>query len=314
MKTTTSTISITSCLSVAVLLGVAAVARAQPESLESSFSDHSLLAAFPDSEIIAVEFEEDINYRIVLGSLQRTRGQVVPEASERLRGDVTKITYEISQEFTGEDVYQFFREQIQEKNYAELFTCIGSACGSSNYWANDIFRNRILYGPERNQYYLAMQTDFGLETDPYIALYIITRGNRRIYAYVEIVEGGGSLTPVNAINTRALLASLREQGSIVLPGISFLGDNQLTEGVDLSYVVDLLQSDLSLQVYLVSHLGGNQPLQILMQRSASRARFLRQQLIELGIGADRMDAQGVGPLAPVCAATNCSERVELVLQ
>lgn len=309
-----NTIYVTSCLAVAMLLAVAAVARAQPELFNSGFNDHPLLAAFPDSEIIAVEFEEDINYRIVLGSLQRTRGLVVPENAERLRGDVTKITYEISQEFSGEDAYQFFREQMQEKNYTELFTCTGSACGSSNYWANDIFRNRILYGPERNQYYLVMKAESGLQTDPYIAIYIITRGNRRIYAYVEIVEVGGSLTLVKIINTEALLASLREQGSIVLPGISFLGDNQLAEEVDLSYVVDMLQSDQSLQVYLVSHLGGNQPLQILMQRTASRARFLRQRLIDLGIGADRIDARGVGPLAPACAVENCSERVELVLQ
>jgi len=66
--------------------------------------DHPLIQGFPDSEINETEFGEDVNYRVVLGSLQRTRGLVVPEDSERLRGDVTKLTYEISPEFTGNDV------------------------------------------------------------------------------------------------------------------------------------------------------------------------------------------------------------------
>lgn len=159
-----------------------------------------------------------------------------------------------------------------------------------------------------------MSTNMGLETDPYIALYIITRGNRRIYAYLEIVEVGGSLSPLDIINTEGLLATLRERGSIVLPGISFTDDNQLGAETDLSYIVEMLQSDTSLQVYLVSHLGGDEPLQSLMQRSAARASYLTQQLINAGLGRERISAQGVGPLAPVCAASNCNERIEMVLQ
>ena len=71
--------------------------------------------------IASVEFDEDINYRLVLSSLQRTRGLVSSEISERLRGDVTKIVYEVSEEFNGQDVYDFFREQLQERNYLFRF-------------------------------------------------------------------------------------------------------------------------------------------------------------------------------------------------
>ena len=116
-------------------------------------ADHPLIDRFPDSRISDLEFEPDSNYRLILGSLARTRGVVVPGESERLRGDVTRIIYEISEEFNGEDVYQYFQEQIQDKGYDVLFSCTGRDCGSSVYWANDIFQNRVLYGPERNQYY-----------------------------------------------------------------------------------------------------------------------------------------------------------------
>jgi len=131
-------------LSASLLMVFASVVSAQA-------TDHPLISGFPDSEIISAEFESDSNYSLVLGRLQRSRGVVIPENSERLRGDVTRLIYEISLEFNGEDVQQFFQEQFAERGYEQLFNCAGRECGSSNYWANDIFRKRVLYGPERNQ-------------------------------------------------------------------------------------------------------------------------------------------------------------------
>ena len=228
-------------------LGVSAFAQLAGVSV--NYNDHPLFDRFPDSEIISVEFDEDVNYRLVLSGLQRTRGLVTPESSERLRGDVTKIVYEVSQEFTGEDVYNFFQQQLQERNYTDLFTCSGRGCGSSNYWANDIFGNRILYGPERNQYYLAVRADNGLETSPHLALYIITRGNRRIYAYLEIIEVGGAKTRIDIIETNELLAILREQGSVIAPSLNFIADNQLTIESDLAPIANMLETDTSLNIY-----------------------------------------------------------------
>ena len=281
---------------------------------QHSGSDHPLLSRFPDSEIVSVEFDEDINYRLILSGLQRTRGLVIPDESERLRGDVTRIVYDVPQEFSGEDVYRFFREQMQERNYVELFTCSGRGCGSSNYWANDIFRNRILYGPELNQYYLAMRADNGAETPPHLAVYIITRGNRRIYAYVEIIEVGGAQTRLDIIDSNILLETLQDSGALIIPDISFTPDDVLTGDSELQLVANLLRNNPQLAVYIVAHLGGDEALEVLMNRSLLRAEFLRRRLMDLGIDGQRLDARGVGPLAPGCNADDCIDRIELVLQ
>ena len=90
---------------------------------------------------------------------------------------------------------RFIRRQLTAKNYEVLYSCGGRECGSSNYWANDIFRNRILYGPERNQYFIAFRANPALEESPYFSVYIITRVNRKIYAYIEIVEPAGTEEP-----------------------------------------------------------------------------------------------------------------------
>jgi hypothetical protein len=101
---------------------------------------------------------------------------------------------------------------------------------------------------------------------------------------------------------------------VVLPAIVFSADRQLASDTDLSYIVEMLQADTSLRVYLVAHLGGSEALPVLMQRSSLRADYLTQQLINLGISSDRISAQGVGPLVPMCSTENCTDRIELVLQ
>lgn len=321
---------------VILLVGFPLVSAAQSQDVVVGFTDHSLFSGFADSKIIERKLRRDINYRIILGALERIRGEVIPEDSERLRGDVTQITYEVSQEFTSEDVRAFFQEQLTAKNYELLYSCEGRECGSSNYWANDIFRNRILYGPERNQHFMAFRANPGLENDPYFSLYIITRVNRRIYAYLEIIEPGGTQEPeqiaavaetaavieelqnseqINSAVDPDLLETLREQGSVIVPAFRFQSNDRLAAPADVGLLVSALNADPSLSVYVVAHMKvEGQSLQVLMQRSAARANSVRQALIAGGIDAQRIEAAGVGPLAPNCASGNCDERIEIVLR
>jgi len=316
---------------VILLVGFPSVRAAQSEVVVG-FTDHTLIAGFADSEIIDRELQRDINYRIILGALERVRGEVIPEDSKRLRGDVTKITYEVSQEFTGGDVYAFYQEQLTAKNHEVLYSCGGRECGSSNYWANDIFRNRILYGPERNQHFIAFRANPALEESPYFSVYIITRVNRKIYAYVEIVEPAGTEEPeqiavtveieepeipeqLSGVAGSNFLQRLQDQGSVILPPVSFQSNDGLAGAADVESLVSALNSDQELSVYVVAHLKQDgQSLQELMERSLVRANSLRQALIAAGIDARRIEAAGVGPLAPSCANGDCAERIEIVLR
>jgi len=292
-------------LSASLLMVFASVVSAQA-------TDHPLISGFPDSEIISAEFESDSNYSLVLGRLQRSRGVVIPENSERLRGDVTRLIYEISLEFNGEDVQQFFQEQFAERGYEQLFNCAGRECGSSNYWANDIFRNRVLYGPERNQYFTAVRINSDISEPSHLVLYIITRGNRRIYAYLEIVQPPGTATPVEFASSE-LLVDIEQSLSVVVPGLTFTNDRQLDPAADLSGLASEIQNTPERSFYVVAHLTGPQELEQLLNRSTIRAQTIRQQLINLGVVSSQLIARGLGPLAPSCSAGECLERVELVL-
>ncbi len=298
-------------LSTFLILALPGLLNAQDADL--TLGDHPLVERFPDSTLTEIEVVEETSYRLVLGILQRNREVVVPEDSQRLRGDVTKLTYQIAQGFSGEDAYNFFMEQFAGKGFEEMFSCSGRSCGSSNYWANDIFRNRILYGPERNQYFTALRVDRAEGEPAYISLYIITRANRRIYAYFEIVEENVS-DAVVSLASPELLETLNERGSVSLPDLEFVGDEELSADSNLQAALELVQSNPDLEFYLVVHLRDDAPLADLLARSRVRAEFIRNQLLAAGVQAERIIAEGVGPLAPACELADCDERVELVLR
>jgi outer membrane protein OmpA-like peptidoglycan-associated protein len=177
---------------------------------------------------------------------------------------------------------------------------------------------------------MAFRSRAAVENAPYFALYIITRVNRRIYAYIEIIEPGGTADPeqiaaieepqveeaaVSSAASSNILQQLREQGSVILSGIDFQSNDRLPTPLDVASLVAALQADASVSVYLVAHLSQEgRSLEELMERSAARANSLRQALIAGGISADRIEAAGVGPLAPSCAVDNCAQRIELVLR
>jgi hypothetical protein len=275
--------------------------------------DYSEVARFPGSVISDYRTPGMVNYRLALGRMQRVNGRVVAGAEERIEGSLTRISYQIPDGYPGADVFNYFSGQMLDKG-PEVYRCQGRGCGSSNLWANDIFENRILYGPEQEQFYLV--TTIGEPESnvfAYIALYVITRGNRAVYAHLDILEpdvaGDGS-----GMSATLMAARLQEQGSVVAMGITFDEQDTLLEQSGFALIQSMLEENQQLQVYVVAHLQGDGALEQLLARSQVRAQLLVEQLVSAGISRQRLVPQGIGPLAPACAQQPCAERIELVLQ
>ena len=281
------------------------------QGVSSESRDHPLIERFAGSAIVGYSTEQDVNYQLVLGNMRRTTGQVVAERSQRLRGDLTRITYEAPQGFTGAEIAAFFQAQAEGKGYSELFRCTGRGCGNSNYWANDVFQDRSLYGPERNQHYLALQLKSEEASQSYAAVYVITRTNRRLLVRVDVLETvNDEDVPAAGISVEALLRN----GALQIPGISFGSQDRMIDTGQLDQIVRLLQSNESIQLYIVAHLRDQDSFDNLMARTLQRAEQVREELIRRGVDGSRLVAQGVGPLAPLCTEGNCAERVELVMR
>ncbi len=277
---------------------------------------------FPGAEIVDFREASNSNYSLVLGRMQRIAGQVTASASERFQGNLTRITYQIPNGYSEAEVYGFYRDQIISEGQRELFTCQGRGCGSSNYWANEIFDNRILYGPVQNQRYLAATFETGLPGASqigYAALYVVRRANQRLYAHLDMLALTGRVAEeqraAQLVTPAAIEQRLLRDGSIVVPSLRFNDNDELEEDSGITLLADVLQRDRLLEIFVVGHLlQGNVGLETLQQQSLARAETVRQRLIEAGIDGSRIVAAGVGPLAPYCRPGPCGQRIEVVVR
>ncbi len=104
---------------------------------------------------------------------------------------------------------------MQQQGAELLFWCQARDCGESSLWANEVFGNAKLYGADDRQAYLLLRLAEP-RNDTLVALYSITRGNRRAYLHVEQFESAaplGELLPTSA----TLLRQLRSTGTLELP-------------------------------------------------------------------------------------------------
>lgn len=294
-------------------------ASAQRGADVAGSADYPGISRFPGARIVDYREAGDTNYRLALGRLQRASGRVMAGREERIQGALTRITYEIPSSYTGADVFARLSTQLLSGGGEELYRCQGRACGSSNFWANDIFANRVLYGPETDQFYLASTRAANTESPGvYTALYVITRGNRTVLAHLDILTLPGAShseqVSVQVSTSEALLARLQQDGAVVVPGLQFDGQDQLIDEGGLALLIETLLVNPQLQVYIVAHLRAEGSLEAQVERSRHRSALIAAQLGAAGIAAERISAQGVGPLAPACSTGPCTERVELVLQ
>lgn len=138
--------------------------------------------------------------------------------------------------------------------------------------------------------------------------------------YLTIVEREAMAQEVVA-DPKALADDIAATGHASVYGIYFDVDSEVIKPESeptLKAIADLLKSNPNLKVYVVGHTDMTGSFEHNMDLSLRRAKSVVKALVsKYGISANRLKAQGVGPLAPV--STNRTEegrklnrRVELV--
>ncbi len=258
---------------------------------------------YPRAWIVDYSMEPDVEPReFVVSRVDRIRRDLHVEGLLRPDATVETATYQIPASTPLTDVLAHYREAFGGE---VLFTCSGRDCGRSNDWANQIFRRAILYGPDGNQHYYAVMRDSLL-----LSVYIIERGNRRIYAHVQ------ALTPLPA-EAGSSADRLRRAGWLPVAGLVPGDDGALPEGADaaLRALVPALPDAGSGPIYVVCHLYGPAQPDALLQASSRCADETAQRLSALLAGSGRDAAEvrgfGAGPLLPRSAEP--ANRIEVVL-
>lgn len=143
------------------------------------------LQPFPQSQLQNEERQATESYRLVLSSLSRSQATTVAQHELRLKGKLWRRAWAVDSQFTLAEVAQFFEKQIE--NLPILYQCRGLDCGSSQFWANEIFANARLVGREQYQFYQAAleQGPEGKESTLYV-LYVMQRGTKQVMVNLDV--------------------------------------------------------------------------------------------------------------------------------
>lgn len=268
----------------------------------------------PGARALLREHKKDSRYHLALGTYKKVRGTWTPDREQAVRGEVYRRTLELPSERSAREGYQFYLEQLQQYPVRELFACQQRECGSSNTWANNHFEVIQLYGLDQHQYYGVYEVTAG-EKVYYASLYSVRRGNRRVYVQLDLVQLSAAEERLSAANPETLASLLREDGYFVFPGFELTGS---TEDWDLKLaeehivaLVELLESEDTWRLALVGHDYARYTLDQQREDSREYARQLKARLVEEGVAEKRLEAFGLGGLAPA-AKGDRSARIEVV--
>ena len=234
------------------------------------------------------------------------------------------------------EVIEGYRTRLAALGYRPIFDCANAACGGFDFR----FAVQLLPPPAM----LLDTADFaqlsasradanGAET--FVSV-LVSRLLGAVYVQTVVVAPGepglmispapepdaGAQPVILAQDEKSLLGRLTEFGHVPVQGLVFeTGGAALSEGSApaLEILARFLSRNPNLAVVIVGHSDNQGSLDANIALSKRRAEAVRAALTERGVAADRLDAHGVGYLAPVSTNTTdagrtLNRRVELVLR
>jgi hypothetical protein len=228
------------------LLGAAPVLAAEADAAGSR--DPAGVERYPRSWIVDYQRDADVLPRqFIMSRVDRIRRELRIDDRLWVDGSLETATYRIPEGVAVDDVAAHYADELGRD---VLFRCDGRDCGRSNDWANQIFESAILYGPDRNQRYLALEWE-----DRMVALYVIRRGNQRVYAHLRVIEPPGSV----GLEPNALLVRrLSERGWAAVDAVTPQADGSIDAAGRrvLAGLVGSLERFSGRPIHVVCHLGG----------------------------------------------------------
>jgi len=239
-----------------------------------------------------------------------------------VEGKLTNIVYDIPPGHESHEVYRSYKTELERAGFTILFSCAGEQeCGGFDlplYFQSSVgFQGNVRADSVR---YLAAQRH-APEGDTYVSLYAYFQAPAENRAILTVVDAAPLSAGMVTVSADALARDITNDGRAIVPGVFFDTDRDTLKAESdaaLKEMATLLNAHPALKVFIVGHTdNAGQPgrnLELSQSRAASVAKALTSRY---HIDGKRLEAKGVGPLAPV--ASNRTEagrarnrRVELV--
>ncbi len=137
-----------------------------------------------DAKVITQEHQDSVEKIYPKGSVRRISGKMRYSGEVLVRGSVDILTVQLAPTHAALDAFNASRQLLQDEHAQMLYWCAARECGSSSLWANQVFANSRLYGPDDRQAYALFRLA-GDAQESLVAMYAITRGNGRDFLHFE---------------------------------------------------------------------------------------------------------------------------------
>lgn len=270
---------------------------------------------YPGSTLDQEEVREFDHYARIVGL--DADGSSLTEA---LQGRVTRQRYDNPTGRSSFEIYANYLDALEGQGFAVDYVCEGAAgCGNRGVGRLDIPGwNRInginlgIAGDVR--YLTASRTDVGGRAWVSVAVNPTSH-------FVHIVEQAGLQGGLVKITAEALGDDLSRTGKAVVDGIFFDTDSDRLRpesDASLEQVAELLAARSGLQLWVVGHTDATGSFARNLELSRARAAAVVTALVQrYGIDGARLEAHGVGPVAPTASnriddGRQLNRRVEIV--
>ena len=270
---------------------------------------HPLLTPYPGAKTSlkdAKEFDEQLMLMSPIGKDRKYK-------TERLEGKVSRFRYTDPKERSILERYRNYEDALKAAGFEVLWSCAGyQGCGG-----NQVNIPTIGYVPADESRFLTARLRRN-EGDVWIGLQV-----RPLSTEAQIVELKAMDTGMVKVSVDALTKGIEREGHVSVYGIYFdsgKAEVKPESAAALEEIAKLLRANAGLKLHVVGHTDSDGALAANIDLSRRRAAAVVAALTTTHkIKADRLRADGVGPLAPVAsnrddAGKGRNRRVELVEQ
>lgn len=293
---------------IGIVVGLGALAA---EASRAAEEDHPLVTRYPESKLDKREVKDFEAYQLVTGlDLKDMTFQ-----GKAVEGRLTRIVYTNPRDRSTLEIFRNYRQALSDAGATILYECELDACGKAyarSAWGRF---NGLFAASDGDPRYLAARVAKG-DLQAFVAVMV---GKQR--TQLDVVEVKAMDTGLVAVDADALAKDIEKAGSVRIYGILFdvdKADIRAESKPSLDAIAGLLKKQPALALFVVGHTDSTGGFDHNMTLSAARARSVVAALTrDYGIAGPRLDAHGVGPLAPVAPNTTeegrqLNRRVELV--
>ncbi|WP_171211661.1 OmpA family protein [Ruegeria sp. HKCCA5426] len=241
-----------------------------------------------------------------------------------VEGRVERLTWRLQAgSSTTLQLLEPLRDQIQAQGFDVLFECEARTCGGFDFR----FGTEVVPTPDM---YVAIQDYRFLSAtrgDEALSL-LVSRNPPDGYVQMIRVSPADAEAPPPLVieetveQSQGLLADLEQNGHVILDDLHFrTGEITLGDGpfASLALIAAYLKDNPAVRMALVGNTDDTGTLEANISVSTGRAQAVRVRLIEKhGVSADRLEARGIGYLAPLTSnatheGRDLNRRVEAIL-